>query len=115
MKVSAKNLAAIFERLPEHDQQALFDFAEFLLSRAPEPEPEITEPLDIPRPEEESVVAAIKRLNQTYPMVKRASVLHETSNFMMQHVVSGKTASEVIDGLEHMFNEKYRQLIEGEE
>ena len=115
MKPSAKNLANIYERLPEQDQKALFDFAEFLLSRAPEPEAEITEPLDIPRPESESVVAAIKRLNQTYPMVKRASVLHETSHFMMQHVVSGKEASEVIDGLEQMFNEKYRQLLEGDE
>ena len=115
MKPSANNLAKIYDLLPEHDQKALFDFAEFLLSRAPEKEPEIQEPLDIPRPETESVIAAIKRLNQTYPMIKRSMLLHETSNFMMQHVVSGRTASEVIDDMENMFNEKYRQLTEGNE
>lgn len=115
MNASAKNLANIYDKLPEQDQKALFDFAEFLLSRAPEQKEEVMEPLDIPRPEKESVIAAIKRLNKTYPMVKRASVLHETSNYMMQHVVSGKEASEVIDELENMFGEKYRQLIEDDE
>ena len=101
--------------LPEQDQKALFDFAEFLQSRAPEKQPEIVAPLDIPRPETESVVAAIKRLNRTYPMIKRASLLHETSDFMMQHVVSGKSANEVIDGLENMFSEKFRQMSEDTE
>ena len=110
MKASSKNLAAIYDLLPEQDQKALFDFAEFLKSRAPEVEPQVMMPLDIPRPENESVIAAIKRLNKTYPMIKRASLLHETSNFMMQHVVSGKAASEVIDDMENMFNEKFQQM-----
>jgi len=110
MKASSKSLAAIYDLLPEQDQKALFDFAEFLKSRAPEIEPQVMVPLDIPRPENESVIAAIKRLNKTYPMIKRASLLHETSNFMMQHVVSGKAASEVIDEMENMFNEKFQQM-----
>ena len=115
MKISAKHLANIYEMLPEQDQKALFDFAEFLQSRAPEKKPEVMSPLDIPRPETESVIAAIKRLNKTYPMIKRASLLHETSNFMMQHVVSGKEAHEVIDEMENMFNEKFRQMTEDAE
>ncbi|MCW8854174.1 MAG: Crp/Fnr family transcriptional regulator [Gammaproteobacteria bacterium] len=112
MKASANNLAIIYDMLPEQDQKALFDFAEFLQSRAPEKKTDVLQPVDIPRPEKESVVAAIKRLNKTYPMINRTLVLHETSDFMMQHVVSGKAASEVIDGLENMFNEKFRKMTE---
>ena len=59
MKASSKSLAAIYDLLPEQDQKALFDFAEFLKSRAPEIEPQVMGPLDIPRPENESVIAAI--------------------------------------------------------
>ena len=110
MKASATNLAGIYDMLPEQDQKALFDFAEFLKSRAPEIEPQVMVPLDIPRPENESVIAAIKRLNKTYPMIKRSSLLHETSNFMMQQVVAGKAGTEVTDQMENMFNEKFQQM-----
>ncbi|MDH5472739.1 MAG: Crp/Fnr family transcriptional regulator [Gammaproteobacteria bacterium] len=114
MKLSANNLAKIYDLLPEQDQKALFDFAEFLLSRAPEKVPEVFEPVSIPRPDNESVIAAIKRLNQTYPMINRSMLLHETSNFMMQHVVSGRSASEVIDDMEKMFDQKFRQMMTGD-
>lgn len=111
MKASAKLLADIFDYLPEKDQQTLFEFAEFLKSRAPEPEPEITEPLGIPRPEEESVVSAIKRLKQNYPMVQHKEMLNETSEFMMQHMMQGKPATDVIDELEVLFEIRYKRTI----
>lgn len=111
MNLSAKSLAEIFDYLPEKDQATLFEFAEFLKSRAPEPASKITEPLGILRPEEESVVGAIKRLKQNYPMVSQKEMLNETSEFMMQHMMQGKAAVDVIDELEVLFESKYKIAI----
>ena len=110
---SADKLAQIFDALPEHDQKTLMDFAEFLQSRAPAVEPVVEQPVDIPRPEEESVVAAIKRLNQTYPMVERSSLFNETSELMMQHMLRGRAAEDIIDELEQLFERRFREFIEG--
>ena len=111
MEPSAKSLAEIFEYLPEEDQRTLFEFAEFLRSRAPEPDPVLHEPVGIPRPAEESVVAAIKRLKQNYPMLKNKELLHETSNHMMAHMMQGKPAVEVIDELELLFEARFKQMM----
>lgn len=111
MRPSAKSLVEIFESLPEQDQHTLFEFAEFLRSRAPEAEKAIPEPLGIPRPEEESVVAAIKRLKQNYPMLSQKELLHETSDFMMKHMMKGVPAIEIIDELEILFEAKFNQLM----
>ena len=111
MKPSAKSLSDIFDHLPEKDQQTLFEFAEFLKSRAPEHEPVMVEPLGIPRPEDESVVAAIKRLKLNYPMLKQKELLHEVSNHMMAHMMQGKAAPDVIDDLEALFETKYKLLV----
>ena len=110
MKPSPQSLALIFEELPEKDQITLFEFAEFLKSRAPAAEEKITEPLGIPRPEEESVVAAIKRLKKNYPMVSQKEMLNETSEFMMQHMMQGKSAEDVIDDMEKLFEQKYKTV-----
>ena len=111
MKPSAQSIASIFEDLPEKDQNTLFEFAEFLKSRAPEPALKITEPLGIPRPEDESVVAAIKRLKKNYPMILQKELLNETSEFMMQHMMQGKVAKDVIDEMEALFEQKYKASI----
>ena len=110
MSASAKALAEIFENLPEEDRETLFAFAEFLKARAPEPEAAILEPLGLVRPEQESVVAAIKRLKQNYPMVSQKTLLNETSDCMMQHMMQGKPAEDVIDDLEAIFEQKFQQL-----
>lgn len=112
MKSAEKKLTDIFKQLPEQEQKALLDFAEFIKSRTPELVKQVTEPLNIPRPEEESVVAAIKRLNKTYPMIKSSAVLHETSDFMMQHIMTGRSAKEVIDDLEALFKQRFRAFEE---
>ena len=112
MKASAQSIASIFDDLPEKDQTTLFEFAEFLKSRAPEPAPKITEPLGIVRPEEESVVGAIKRLKKNYPMVSQKEMLNETSEFMMQHMMQGKAAKDVIDELEMLFENKFKIAID---
>ena len=110
VKPSAKILAEIFDYLPDNDQQTLFEFAEFLKSRAPEPASEIKDPLGIPRPEEESVVSAVKRLKKNYPMLKQKELLHEVSSHMMDHMMKGKIAVEVIDDLEDLFETKFKQM-----
>ncbi|VAW59650.1 hypothetical protein MNBD_GAMMA11-2276 [hydrothermal vent metagenome] len=110
MPASARSLADIFDELPEKDQHTLFEFAEFLKSRAVALTPKITQPLNIPRPGEESVVAAIKRLKQNYPMLSQKTLLNETSEFMMQHMMHGKPAIEVIDELEIVFETHYTRF-----
>ena len=115
MAPGVKALTEIFEYLPEKDQQTLYEFAEFLRSRAPEPEDKISEPLGIPRPDEESVVAAIKRLKQNYPMLSQKALLHETSDFMMQHMMQGRAAMDIIDELEALFEAKFNELTGREE
>lgn len=111
MQEQAQKLAQIYSQLPEAERKTLLDFAEFLQSRAPQVEPVPDEPLSIPRPESESVVAAIKRLNQTYPMVDRRSVFNETSELMMQHMLRGRSAMEIIDELEELFEQRFRDLM----
>ena len=114
MTLSAKDLVDIFEYLPEQDQKILLEFAEFLKSRAPAPEAGLSsiEPLDIPRPEKESVITAIKRLSETYPMIERTSMLSETSDLMMQHTMTGRSAVDVIDEMEKLFKNRLKELSE---
>jgi hypothetical protein len=114
MNKSAKALADIFENLPEQEQKTLLDFAEFLKSRAPAAQPKSidSETADIPRPDNESVIAAIKRLTETYPMIDRTSMFNETSDLMMQHTMTGRAATEVIDEMEILFERKLQQILE---
>jgi len=106
-----QRLREILGELPEAQARALLEYAEFLAARYSGPK-EVTAPLDIPRPQKESVVKAIKRLGATYPMVDRAKMLNETSVLMTQHVISGREAAEVIDELEILFRRHYEKLAE---
>ncbi len=117
-------------RLPESGRRTLVDFAEFLCSRqgtpvvgaadarpaAPPAEPVVEMPRPIPRPAEESVIKALKRLAATYPMLDRRKMLNETSELVTQHVIARREAAEVIDELEAVFArcyEEYRAEREG--
>ena len=113
MNPSAKQLLDIFESLPEQEQTKLVEFAEFLKSRAPQTQSkaEHIQPLDIPRPDAESVIAAIKRLTQTYPMIERSSMFSDTSDLMMQHTMTGRSSDEVIDEMEALFERKLKQML----
>ncbi len=105
-----KRLLELFNGLPEAEQKSLLDFAEFLIERAgPMASPHPTEPLDIPRPEGESVVAAMKRLRETYPMIDHSKMLHEASGLMGEHMMQGRPAPEVIDEMESMFVRYYKK------
>ncbi len=109
-----QRLLELFRQLPAAEQENLLAFAEFLLQRAPRqatsPRPPDLEPVDIPRPESESVVAAIRRLSQTFPMLAKDELLHEASTLMTAHVMHGRSAVDVIDELEVVFRRHYERV-----
>ena len=106
---SVSQLSAVFEQLSAERQQSLQDFAQFLLlQQGGSTESAVSQiPLDLPRPDEESVVAAIKRLAKTYPMLNREALLHDASTLMSAHVMQGRAASDVIDDLQALFESAY--------
>ncbi|OQW92630.1 MAG: hypothetical protein BWK79_14260 [Beggiatoa sp. IS2] len=105
-----RRLQEIFEQLPSAEQATLLAFAEFLYERAEILSKPLPEPQLIPRPANESVVAAIKRLAKSYPMLEKKKVLDETSNLMTQHILQGRNPVEVIDELEIVFLRHYEIL-----
>lgn len=113
MRRGEKKLIQLLKALGPEQQQMVVAFAEFLAEYKPGDVVEkIPEPQPIPRPENESVVKAIKRLMETYPMLDRGKLLHETSHYMAQHVVQGRPAVEVIEELEVMFERRYKKFRE---
>ena len=106
----AKRLQQCYDALADDERRTLLDFAEFLVSRS-EPQDNVVDitPRHIPRPEDESVIAAIKRLSDVYHMLDRSKMLHETSGLMAQHVLQGRDAVEVIDELETLFQSFYEK------
>lgn len=120
MNESQQRLQKIFSVLDEQDRSSLLAFAEFLASRqraAPvavssRPPPDLPAPEEIERPESESIVAALKRLAKTYPMLDKGEMLGATSDMVATHVMQGTEPSLVIDQLEAIFAEHYRKLKE---
>ncbi len=111
MTAEERRLLNLFRALPETRRAGLMDYAEFLLERGqPEAEPVAQTPLEIARPAQESVVKAIKRLRETYPMLDRAKLIHEISALMSQHLVQGRAAVAVIDELEVLFRRHYQTM-----
>jgi hypothetical protein len=108
---SSKKILEILETLDSERQNTLLQFAEFLQSKGNLVNQEIPEPLDIPRPESETVVGAIKRLKETYPMVESMAVFSSASALMTDHMVKGREVQEVIDEMEALFSENYQQLL----
>jgi len=108
-----QRLQEILSRLPEAQSESLLEFAEFLFERhAVELQPEAPmAPLDIPRPEEETVIIAVRRLTATYPMVDTGQILNETSSLVTQNILHKRDAVEVIDELEQLFDSCYQRLV----
>lgn len=122
--------------LKPQDRATLLAFAEFLQARAAvqglasqsttleslpplSPLPVVTAtapasvaPLNrIPRPETESVIAAVKRLSASYPMLNKTAMLNETSELVAQHIMNKREATVVIDELEIIFARAYQQWL----
>ena len=92
----------------------LLSFAEYLATRGGSPgKVKAEKPNIIPRPQKESVVAALKRLSASYPMLDDPGILNEGSTLMSQHVMQGRDAIAVIDDLEIMFERHYQNYVQG--
>ncbi len=111
MNRNKKHLIEIFETLDTERQNSLFDFAEFLQAKGDLVVTEMAQPVEISRPETETVVGAIKRLKQTYPMIDSMTVFSSASELMTQHMVKGKDAIEVIDEMESIFEDFYSNML----
>lgn len=111
MKHIERRILKLFSSLRDSDKETLLAFAEFLAARCPDVDPSrLREPKHLPRPKQETVIKAIKRLSASYPMLDRAKMLNETSSFVTQHVLQGRSAPEVIDDLEAMFRQQYERF-----
>jgi hypothetical protein len=113
-------LLELFAALAPAERDSLLAFAEFLQTRRPsagslgtvaipaKKKVERPKPLDIPRPEKEAVVAALKRLSATYPMLDKSKLLTDTSGLVTQHIMQRRPHVEVIDELEVIFTRHYQ-------
>lgn len=116
MNDTEQRLLELLGQLGAVDQASLLAFAEFLCSRQPvvaagnPPPQEIAEPVPVERPPAESVVAGLKRLARTYPMLDKSEMLSATSDLVATHIMKGTDPAAVIDRLEDIFREHYEQF-----
>jgi len=125
MSTAEQQLTALFQQLGAADQATLLSFAAFLASRGPGGSvpavPVVQEPVVIPdpeqiaRPAEESIVAALKRLAKTYPMLDKSAMLTATSDLVATAIMQGGDPSGVIDQLQEIFASHYEQLVRDNE
>lgn len=105
-----KQLLAIYTSLAPEQQEQLQAFAEFLAYRRGQETGEAVtegEIVDIPRPVEETVIAAMRRLRATYPRLNTDGLLDQASVLMSAHILQGQTAVQVIDELEILFEQAH--------
>ena len=112
MQTRYRQLQSLIKKLPEIQQQSLLDYAEFLVAKTKVSNDviESLKPESIDRPSDESVVAAIKRLKQTYYMLDTDILINQVSALMGQHLLQGREASLVIDDLQNLFQNKYEEF-----
>mgnify|MGYP001828472141 CR=1 FL=1 len=108
-------LVKYFDGLDSQRRAALLEYAEFLYGRSEKTNEPLPEPVFIARPDDETVVAAIKRLSASYSMLDKQHMLHEISGLMAQHIMQGRPAKDVIDDIEQVFSSQYQRLIEKQE
>lgn len=111
MNKKEQKLLEYYHRLPAEQAETLLAYAEFMAERFGQAKEIPAEVQNIPRPEKESVIAAIKRLSAMYPMLDKGKVFNDTSSLMSQHIIQGREAVEVIDELEALFQREYTDFI----
>ena len=109
---SSQDLIDLYEAMDDSRKKSLSDFADFLYAQAEPIVKEILPPDDVPRPEQETVVGAIKRLKVTYHMIESMAVFSEASSLMTDHMVKGRDVVEVIDEMEVLFEAAYKKLVQ---
>lgn len=109
-----ERLLELYRRLEPTARESLRSFAEFLVERGASADiaaaEEIPAPADIPRPPQESVIAAVRRLSATFHMLDKSLLLHETSELVTAHIMQGRPAADVIDELEVVFQRHYERI-----
>lgn len=106
-------LLAAFEQLDAAQQDALMEFAAVLAAR--DETASTAEKRPEPRPAEESVVAAIRRLTRVYPGAERRRLMGPVSMLMAQHALQGRAAAEVVDELEALFERQHVNAVRNDE
>ena len=121
MASAEQQLTEFFRQLSAADQLTMLAFAEFLAARNSAGNTVISrEPLVIPEPEviqrpaEESVVAALKRLSKSYPMLDKKEMLSATSDLVATNIMQRTDTAIVVDELEAIFRAHYEKLKSGE-
>lgn len=101
-----RRLLKCFRALNATDREALEAFAAFLAQRHTAEKGQNARPAPPPyepRPEQETVIAAIKRLRRNHPGLDAAALLDKASLLMSGHLLQGRPAAEIIDELEALF------------
>ncbi|MDP2829058.1 MAG: hypothetical protein Q8O37_10685 [Sulfuricellaceae bacterium] len=112
LSVEDKKALQLFRALDASQKQTAVSFMAFLATQASgQKSQEAIKPEPIAKPKEESVIKAIKRLRSSYPMLDQNQLFHVTSEKMMDHLMHGKTAPDVIDELEILFLQKYQVYL----
>ncbi|GMQ97248.1 MAG: hypothetical protein BMS9Abin15_0954 [Gammaproteobacteria bacterium] len=112
MKPRDKKILDLFRALDKQAQESLLDYASYLAERGSASETDLQEPDVLPRPDEETVIKALQRLSKGYSMLNQASLLHETSGLVTKHILQGRSAKDVIDELETVFERYYQEYLQ---
>lgn len=110
MNKSEKQLINNYNALNTSERELLLEFSEFLAGRVKKILA-IEEPDYIPRPDEETVVGAVKRMSATYAMLDKSKLLTDVSGFVTQNIVHGRDIGEVIDEIEKYFSDQYEEYV----
>jgi hypothetical protein len=102
-----------WRELAESQQLTLIQFAEFLQAQQKESEEPVSQkPLNLPIPENESAVKALKRLKRNYPMIEADMGLLDEASRLLMAKVTGTPDLEVIEQLEALFAGRYEGWME---
>ncbi|MFT5663276.1 MAG: hypothetical protein ACI9JR_000659 [Gammaproteobacteria bacterium] len=102
-------LEKLMRQLNDEQRQSVVDYAGFLAQQLNRRENE--SPRLIPRPVQESVASAIKRLKRTYFMLDTDELLNDVATLMSKHLLQGLAVSVVIDELQLCFQSYYEQYL----
>ena len=111
-KDKRSQLRSLISSLADEQVTEVLQYTEFLLSRSEKTKSENKQPQSIPRPQNETVIAAIKRLKATYPMLDAQKLLSQTTELMNRHLLQGQETTRVIDELEALFKSHYEQGLQ---
>ena len=117
MATKKQQLTQLFDGLDTQGRDSLLDYAQFLTSKLAQRDTETEQhikhqPKHQPRPAEESVLGAVKRLRASYFMIDTDNMINDTSSLVSQFMLQGRPAEEVIDDLEKLFNDNYQKYLE---